>query len=66
MNWKRIYATYPERDNVPESRGWSREEISMMLKYAHGPLDRVLVLASSGMRAGGLDLIWDDLRPYRP
>ena len=40
MNWKRIYATYPERDNVPESRGWSREEISMMLRYAHGPLDR--------------------------
>ena len=63
MNWKRIYATYPERDNVPESRGWSREEISMMLRYAHGPLDRVLVLASSGMRAGGLDLIWDDLTP---
>ena len=63
--WKRIYATYPERDNVPESRGWTREEISMMLKYAHGPLDRalVLVLASSGMRAGGLDLIWDDLTP---
>ena len=61
--WKRIYATYPERDNVSESRGWTREEISMMLKHAHGPLDRalVLVLASSGMRAGGLDLIWEDL-----
>ena len=65
IHWKRIYATYPERDNVPESRGWSREEISMMMKHAHGPLDRalVLVLASSGMRAGGLDLIWEDLTP---
>ena len=68
MPWKRIYATYPERDNISESRGWTREEISMMLKHAHGPLDRalVLVLASSGMRAGGLDLIWEDLTPiYR-
>ena len=68
IQWKRIYATYPERDNMPESRGWTREEISLMLKHAHGPLDRalVLVLASSGMRAGGLALIWEDLTPiYR-
>lgn len=66
--WKRIYATYPERDNMSESRGWTRDEISLMLKYARGPLDRalVLVLASSGMRAGGLTLIWEDLTPiYR-
>jgi len=66
--WRRIYATYPERDNVSESRGWTREEISTMLKHAHGPLDRalVLVLASSGVRAGGLDLIWEDITPiYR-
>ena len=66
--WKRIYATYPERDNMSESRGWTREEISMLLNHAHGPLDRalVLVLASSGMRAGGLDLNWEDLTPiYR-
>lgn len=66
--WKRIYATYPERDNMSESRGWTRDEISLMLKYARGPLDRalVLVLASSGMRAGGLNLIWEDLTPiYR-
>ncbi|MXX21491.1 MAG: integrase [Cenarchaeum sp. SB0661_bin_35] len=61
--WKRIYATYPERDNMADSRGWTRQEIALMLKHAHGPLDRalVLVLASSGMRAGGLDLIWEDL-----
>lgn len=68
MPWKRIYSTYPERNNVSESRGWTRDEISLMLKHAHGPLDRalVLVLASSGMRAGGLNLIWEDLTPiYR-
>ena len=66
--WKRIYATYPERDNMADSRGWTREEIALMLKHAHGPLDRalVLVLASSGVRVGGLDLIWEDLTPvYR-
>ena len=66
ISWKSIYATYPERDNISESRGWTREEISMLLNHAHGPLDRVLVLASSGMRAGGLDLNWEDLTPiYR-
>lgn len=68
MPWRRIYATYPERDNVADSRGWTRDEIALMLKYARGPLDRalVLVLASSGVRAGGLNLIWEDLTPvYR-
>ena len=68
ISWKRIYATYPERDNMPESRGWTREEIAKMIRYAHGPMERalVLVLASSGMRAGGLDLTWEDLTPiYR-
>lgn len=68
ISWKRIYATYPERDNMPESRGWTREEIAKMIRHAHGPMERalVLVLASSGMRAGGLDLTWEDLTPiYR-
>ena len=61
--WKMIYATYPERDNMSESRGWTREEIARMIRHAHGPMERalVLVLASSGMRAGGLDLNWGDL-----
>ena len=66
--WKRIYATYPERDNMSESRGWTREEIAKIIRHAHGPMERalVLVLASSGMRAGGLDLTWEDLTPiYR-
>ncbi len=66
MPWKRIYATYPELDNVPESRGWSREEIGKMLRNTHDPMERALVLASSGVRSGGLDLNWEDLIPvYR-
>ena len=68
MPWKRIYATYPELDNVSESRGWSREEIGKMLRNTHDPMERalVLVLASSGVRSGGLDLNWGNLIPvYR-
>ena len=31
--WTRIYATYPELDNVSDSCGWNRNEIQMMLKH---------------------------------
>ena len=64
--WKRVYATYPEADNVQESRGWTRSEIQKILRFTRGPTDRaiVLVAASSGMRAGGFEsLRWSDLRP---
>ena len=68
MPWKRIYATFPEEDNVPDSRGWTRAEISRMLRFASGAVDRALVLlaASSGIRSGGFDLDWGDVKPvYR-
>ena len=69
INWKRVYATYPELDNMPTSAGWVREDISRMLVYTRDPMDRaiILVLASSGVRVGALDqLNWDDLTPvYR-
>ena len=64
--WKRIYATYPELDNVSESRGWTRQEIQLMLKSAGTPMDRaiILVCASSGIRVGGFaSLRWKDLVP---
>ncbi len=66
--WKRIYATYPELDNVAASRGWTREEIGAMVTHSRDSMERavVLVLASSGMRAGGLDMEWRDITPvYR-
>ncbi len=66
ISWKRIYATYPELDNMPESMGWSRDEISRMLLHAGNTQDRaiILVLASSGMRAGALHpLNWGDIEP---
>ncbi|MDE0267162.1 MAG: integrase [Thaumarchaeota archaeon] len=69
MPWKRIYSTFPESDNVTESRGWTRGEIQSMLRFAKGSADRavILVAASSGIRAGGFELLrWSDLRPiYR-
>ena len=66
MQWKRVHCTWPERDNVHESRGWERHEIQRMLGYARNKRDRALILvaASSGMRAGGFEsLRWSDLRP---
>lgn len=63
--WRRVYATFPEKDNILDVRGWSRDEIVAMLRYIRHPLDRalVLLLASSGMRIGGLDLKWGDITP---
>ena len=69
MPWKRIRSTYPELDNMSGSKGWTRQEIAKMLRHARGIRDRtiVLLLASSGMRAGALDsLNWGDVTPvYR-
>ena len=65
ISWKRIYATFPEQDNTSDSRGWNRDEIQKMLKFANGSIDRAIVLlcACSGIRAGGVDLNWQDLTP---
>ena len=69
MPWRRIHATFPELDNMPDSMGWTRPEIARMLRYTRDAWDRalVLVLASSGMRAGAPhQLNWGDLTPvYR-
>lgn len=64
--WKRIYATFPERvDSYNFTRGWTKPEIQKMLQFTYLPSTRamVLVLASSGIRLGGLDLNWQDIRP---
>ena len=56
-NWKRGRATFPERDNALDGKGWTRDEIAMMLGHARDPMDRAAMLlpASSGVRLGGLD-----------
>ena len=65
VNWSRVKQTYPELDNVDDSRGWTLEEIRRMLDHAKDPQNRaiILVLASSGMRVGGMRLRWGDLTP---
>ncbi|MCV0431528.1 integrase [Nitrosopumilus sp.] len=65
ISWNRVYATFPEQDNVSDSRGWNRDEIQKMLKFTNGSIDRAIILlsASSGIRAGGFDLNWQDLTP---
>ena len=65
FSWTRIYSTFPELDNISDSRGWTRKEIQTMLRFANGPIDRavILVVASSGIRVGGFDFDWQDLTP---
>ena len=64
-SWTRVYATFPEKDNVLDAKGWTRDQISAMLDQAQDQMDKVilLVLASSGVRLGGLSMTWGDLTP---
>lgn len=67
FEWQRIDATYPEAETNQDSRGYTREEISDILKFTN-PLESAatLIASSSGMRRGGFDFTWDCIRPiYR-
>ena len=63
--WKRIYSTFPEIDNVADTREWKRDEIQQMLKFANGSMDRAIILiaASSGIRSGAFKFHWEDITP---
>jgi hypothetical protein len=63
--WKRITTTFPDLDNNDKGRAYTRDEIGNMLKFGKGAIDRAIVLiaASSGIRVGGFDLTWGDVRP---
>ena len=65
LPWKRIYKTFPKKNNRRILRGWSLEEIRGILKHCGSSKYRamVLVLASSGVRLGGSQLRWDDIEP---
>lgn len=68
ISWKRVYMTFPEKQMPQDSRGWTREEISRLLAVAGSAKYRavILLLASSGIRKGGLRLFWKDFTPiYR-
>lgn len=66
LGWKRIYTTYPERDNTNQGRGYTREEIRKMLEYSKRIDTHFIILASSsaGLRVGAWDnLRWGDVFP---
>ena len=67
FEWHRIDATYPEAETNLDSRGYTREEISTILKFTN-PLETAVTLidSSSGMRRSGFDFTWDCIKPvYR-
>ena len=65
LPWKRVRSTLPEVETY-ETRGWTRDEIRRMLRHARGTMDRaiMLVMASSGVRIGGMELKWGHIVPF--
>ena len=64
LPWKLIRATFPEMETY-DTQGWTRDDIRKMLRHARGAIDRavILVMASSGVRIGGMVLKWRDIVP---
>lgn len=67
FQWERIDSAYPEPETNLETRGYTRDEISDILRFTNPLESAVIFLASSsGMRRGGFDFTWDCIRPvYR-
>ena len=65
LPWQRIRDTFPEMETY-ETRGWRRDEIRRILRHARGAIDRaiILVMASSGVRIGGMELKWGHIIPF--
>ena len=55
----------PETNHDDPNPGWTNEEIRKMLSAATSSMMRaaILILASSGVRKGGLELKWGDIDP---
>ena len=64
LPWNRIRATFPEMVTY-ETDDWTRDDIRRMLRHARGAVDRaiILVMASSGVRIGGMKLKWGHIVP---
>ena len=65
ISWKRIYAAIPEFEGRESGRGYTREEIQMLLKSTANPTDHAIILiaASSGIRSGAFEIKWGDIIP---
>ena len=53
INWKHGHTIFHEQNNILDTKRWAREEIAAMIRYVRDPMERVLVLASSGVRLRG-------------
>ena len=65
LAWKVIFGTCPGTDHGGSKPGWVREDIRKMLLKNTSALTRaaILIMTSSGVRSGGLELKWDDIDP---
>jgi len=66
LAWKRIYTFYPEKDNIHQGRGYSKDEIKKLLEYSTDISTDfvILALSSGGLRLGAWnDLRWEDVFP---
>ena len=65
--WEQVTATYPERDNEDDTRGYEIDEIRHVLDYCDAQARAViLILSSSSIRRGGLEFKWENICPvYR-
>lgn len=65
LPWQLIRSTFPEME-MYETRGWTRDEIRKIFRHARGAIDRaiMLVMASSGVRIGGMELKWGHIIPF--
>jgi len=62
--WKKIDSIIPQDLNPENSRGWTRKEIKKMLSHANAADSCVILIASSsGIRLGGFDFTWYDIKP---
>ncbi len=60
LGWKRIYSTFPEEDNTHRGRGYTRDEIKILLEHSDGLETDFIILAfcSGGIRVGA----WEGMR----
>ena len=62
--WKKIRSMIPPEVVNDNSRGWKKDEIEKMLRFARAD-DRcaILIACSSGIRLGAFAFCWKDVRP---
>ncbi len=46
LGWKRVYVTFPDKDNTHKGRGYTRHELQKMLEYSRSIETDFVILAS--------------------